>query len=104
METLRPIIGMALVGGLVGWVLGRACIRAARVVFLVILAVIALELIGYHVATMHWDAISGNAAAAADAARAYGSVAWRLALYNIPFTAGLLLGLWKAMPPRKSRK
>ncbi len=104
MDALRPIIGMALLGGIAGWVLCRACLRATRVLILVLVGVVGLELIGYHVATMHWDAISGTAAAAAKAAGTHGSVVWRLAMYNIPFTVGLLIGVWKALPPRKGRK
>lgn len=104
MEAIRPIIGMALMGALVGWVLGRICLRAVRIVVLVVIALVALELIGYHVATMHWDAIAGGAASAAHATRSLGSVVWRLALYNLPFTVGFLLGFWRALPPTKRPK
>lgn len=104
METLRPILGMALLGGLAGWLLGRLCYRAARVAVFVVLAVVALELIGYHVATMHWDALAGGAAAAVQATRSYGGVLWRLAAYNLPFTVGFAFGFWKALPPRRGRK
>lgn len=109
MESIGPFIGMALLGVVAGWLLGRMVRRATGVALLVVLVFVALQLIGFKVATVHGEALLEAARAAADpaveAVRSSGGVLWRLATYNLPFTLGFLFGLYRALPiPRRRRR
>ena len=99
---------MALLGLVAGWLLGRICRRATSVALLVVLVFVALQLIGFKVATLHGEALLTAARSAADhtveAARSSGGVVWRLAIYNLPFTAGFLFGLYRALPLCRRRR
>ena len=104
MQSLGPLVGMALLGLLLGWLVGRAVYKVARIALLALVAVIGLELIGYHIAKLHWDTIAQTAQTAAGATRAGSGLLWRLATYNLPFTAAFIYGFWKALPRRRKRQ
>jgi len=104
MSTLGPIVGMIVLGVLVGWLLGRLCVKAVRLLLFAVVAVIALQLVGYKLGSLHWESAVDSAKAAAEATRPYAGVGWSLLTYNLPFTAGLVFGLWKSMPLGRRRK
>ncbi|NSW55742.1 MAG: hypothetical protein HPY44_07015 [Armatimonadetes bacterium] len=97
MTEIGPIIGMMLLGALVGWLFGRACLRVFRLAVFLALAIIALQLIGYHAAAVHWDSLAQSAGDAAREAREHSGLAWRLAVYNLPLTIGFAAGTIKAL-------
>lgn len=97
MTEIGPIIGMALLGALVGWLFGRACLKVFRLALFLALALVALQLIGYHAAAIHWDSLAHSAGKAAREAREHTGLAWRLLVYNLPLTIGFVAGMWKAL-------
>ena len=105
MQVLGPIIGMLLLGAVAGWGLGRLCHKAVRFVIIVIVVLVALELLGYNLASAHWRTIVGGATGAArtagEGAHGSGGTFWRLATYNLPFTIGFVWALLKAIPRRR---
>ena len=105
MQVLGPLLGMALLGVVAGWLLGGLCRKAMRFAVLAVVVFIAIELLGYHIATGHWETIASGAGAAA---RSAGEVAQssrhtllRIVTYNVPFTVGFLWGLSRALPRRR---
>ena len=107
MQAIGPIIGMLLLGAVAGWGLGHLCHKAVRFALLVIVVLVALELVGYHLASAHWDTIVHGAAGAANTAgerlRGSSGTFWALATYNLPFTIGFVWGLLKTIPRRRRR-
>ena len=101
MHSIGPLIGMVLLGIVAGWLLGRLCRKAVHLAFLAVVVFVALELIGYKIASIHADALLAGAQTAADhavdAARSSRGALWRLATYNIPFTLGFFFGLYRAL-------
>lgn len=101
MHSIGPLIGMVLLGIVAGWLLGRLCCKAGHLTFLAVVVFVALELIGYKIASIHADALLTTAQSAADqavdAARSSRGVFWRVATYNIPFTLGFFFGLYRAL-------
>ena len=105
METIGPVIGMAILGLVAGWLTGLAVRKAASLALLAVVVFVALQLIGYKLVLIHWDALPGSAERAAHsvgatAHRASGHL-WRLSAYNLPFSIGYLVGVLRGLAQRR---
>lgn len=94
---------MAILGYLAGGILGKLSVRAFRMAVFVALLILALELIGYHFAGLYWHSVREHAATAAKSVHAPATHAWRLVTVNLPFTAGLLIGLVQSVRGARRR-
>lgn len=103
-EALSPLIGMALLGGVLGWLVGRAFAAAARAAFLALLIFIALQLIGYKLAVVHWGLLTAHARELIEQSAPWRRVLWGLMRYNLPFTLGFLAGFWHAVRRPRGRR
>jgi uncharacterized membrane protein (Fun14 family) len=98
MDFIVPFVGTLGFGGLMGYAVGYAAKKIAKVVLVAIgvLFFLIQYLVYQHLAHVDWAGVAHHGGAAA---KAGGLAFWKIATYNVPlgagFVAGILLGLRK---------
>ena len=103
MPALGPALGMLILGFLAGAVVTKLSIKAVRFALLLLLVFVALQLIGYKAAAVHWDSLTEHAQGAAKGLHPSGGALWKFASYNLPFTIGFVGGFVRALSGLRRR-
>lgn len=101
MSDVRVALGLAILGYLAGWVLGRLARTVFRGLMLVGLVWFALVCLGFSLQVTVWEHLWSGLSAAGQQARPLGSTLGRAVVAHLPLALGLLLGLLRGVRARR---
>jgi len=96
MDWLWPVAGTLGLGGLLGWAAGNFVRTTARLIGCLLgLVFILMQILAYYgIAEWHWEILQKAVVPAQQAAKAGGSLLWKIMTYNLPFAGGFATGFW----------
>ena len=98
MDFIVPFVGTLGFGGLMGYAVGFAAKKAAKLGLIImgVLFILIQYLVYKGFVDVDWGGVAGHGG---EAAKAGGAWVWKVVTYNVPlgvgFTAGVLLGFKK---------